>query len=119
MQQVTLTRTQAKTVLGLMEQASEGYKGKDLRRLNRLYGVLEPIEDLYIQASKDIPENDEDAITKFLDGYGSEDITLEFESVDYTLIVRMLKAMDKIRGNRRIVRELTAIRDAFGMEDEE
>ena len=119
MKDVKLTRTQAKTVMNQMETAAAGYKGKDLRRLGRIYIILEPYEEKYMEKAKDVDPDDQEAVKEFLDGYGSEEIDVQFESTDYDLIVKTFKAMDSIRGNRGVVRELVHIREAFKIEDED
>lgn len=125
MKSVTLTRTQVRTVMGQLEAASDGYKGKDLKRLSRVYDVLEPVESEYMDRVKSLPDakngegKDPDAVEAFLNEYGKETATLEFESTDYGLIQRSLKDMKQIRGNRTVIRELNSIREAFCIDDEE
>ncbi len=116
--QVTLTRTQIHTIMGHLEHSPTGYKSKDLFRLNRIYGSFDPIESAYTDEATKL-DNDANAIKKFLFEYGAVEHEIEFHPKDHDLIATSIKGMEAIRGNQEIVRELYAIRQAFGIIDEE
>ncbi len=139
--EVSLSRTQFRMLMGLLESKQDGAEVVKLAVLHSVYEKLSPIKMEYLEKEDKLPKEDiidadflkrnfPDAhraslvktpnpvkLKEFFDYFGATQVEVDFTTKEVVFLAEQLKLTEVTSNEQRAVSNVLAIRRAFGVDE--